>query len=181
MDPKRIQKIEKSLGAQYDSETVRILTTPFSKLNHDEKLRHLDERMTLLRNEYQNDDDEICDLFDLLDKMEKYEDMLIIILHHTTLIGKYYNDSYTYVKYNLQYKWDKDITNFNYMTLDQWLNDLKNISMELEKYNKLKLCVVDKILTKHSVKIPERNDDYLNKQFDFGQNPDVCESESPVM
>lgn len=177
MDLKRVQKIEKSIGAQYDSETIRILTTPFSKLNRDEKMRHLDERMMLLRNEYLNDDDEICDLFDLLDKMEKYEDMLTIIMYHTALIGKYYDDSYTYVKYNLQYKWDKDVTNFNYMTLDQWLNDFKNVSMELPKYNKLKLCVVDKILTKHNAKIPERNDDYLNKQFDFDQNPYNCETD----
>ncbi len=143
MNLSRLVEIEELKGSVFDTDMKRILTSSFNKLNPDDKNKYLDERMRLLRSDYQTDD-EISELFVFLDKMERYEDVMKLIVLHSDLMEEYFHESQSYCKYNIQYKWDKNISNF--ALKDQLLTDLKEISEDLDKYNKFKILVVDKIL-----------------------------------
>lgn len=143
MNLSRLAEIEELRGSAFDSDIKRILTSSFNKLNPDDKNKYLNERMNLLRSDYQTDD-EIAELFVFLDKMDRYEDVMTLIVLHSDLMEEYFHESQSYCKYNIQYKWDKNISNF--ALKDQLLTDLKEISEDLDKYNKLKILVIDKIL-----------------------------------
>jgi hypothetical protein len=155
MNHKRIKEFEELKGAEIDPELKILLGTSFNGLSYENKGKVLDARMDLVKHQYLSDD-EICEYFQFLDKVEKYEDMIFITMMHPNVIGEFFNDSYTYSNYNIQYKWNKSIDNFTYDTKDKLLEILKTMSDDFDKYDKLRVVIIDKILQKYVDYVPEK-------------------------
>lgn len=150
MDNKRLRDITSIRKEEFDSEEVKLLTTDFYKLNLVDRNKSLDLRMKLHDGDLITEE-EVCDMFQQFDSLERYADMLLYVTFHTKLLGEFFDETYDYHKYNFQHKWDKSIDTFSFVTMDQWLGDLKNISRELSKYNKLKILIIDKILKRYGI------------------------------
>src|SRR5579872_2445341 len=136
MDNKRLRDIASIRKEEFNPDDIRLLTTDFYKLNLTDKNKSLDLRMKLRDGDLITEE-EACDMFQQFDSLERYADMLLYVTFHTKLLGEFFDETYDYYKYNFQHKWDKNIDTFDFVTVEQWLSDLKNISCELPKYNRL--------------------------------------------
>jgi hypothetical protein len=172
----RVKEIEQGHGYEFDEDTRRILCSSFRSLSPEEKTKYLDTRMALLKEDLQSED-ELIEIFQLADKVHRYENQLVMITSRPKILAEFYDESYEYSNYNLQHKWDKDLEKLTYLTPTQWLDDLQNISAELEPYNKLKIMIIDKILQKYGITPPasapkanrtnpESDPDFVNMPFD---------------
>lgn len=150
MNPYQLRKNEHMLGNRYNYESFVILTTPFDQLNAASHQIFLDEWIRMLNYDLLPED-EICRLFNYLDCVNRYEDMTDMICLHPKILSVFFEDTQGLFEYNLEHKWNKSLDDFTHLMVAQYLNDLKDISEELPSDNKLKVCVIDKILEKYGV------------------------------
>jgi|SRR5579872_1845293 len=142
MYARRVEEIEQIKGP-YDALLKGLLIGSFNGLSKEDKGRVLDERIKLLVEDLQTED-ETTELFVLLDKMERYEDALMVVIMHVKLMADYYHDSRVYYRYNIESEWDRNMD--GYGRKEEVLNDLENVRREMGEYNGLRVMVVEKIL-----------------------------------
>ena len=81
----RIKFIKKMLG-DIDEDKLNLLKSDFEKLNDENKNKLLDFKMELLANDLLVEE-ELYQLFEQLDLMERYSDMLVLIIQQPARIS----------------------------------------------------------------------------------------------
>ena len=115
--------IDNFIKEKFSNEQINLLTSEFSNLNHNNKNEYLNLQMILCRNDllnYQN----LCILFEQLDLMERYEDIITMVMHYPGIIINHYEVTSEIFRYNIEHKWIWDLNKLTSMSSDQWKMDL---------------------------------------------------------
>lgn len=156
MDPARIKYCEDITKTKYESNDKRILSTKYSKLTIEEKNKCCDMKMDLIAEDLQNEE-EACALFDQLDNVERYSDMLRLIIQYPELMSAYYEVMSQVSKYNLDQKWDGDLEKLIYVTKNDWLYDLISVVQEKHEMRRIFNLLQSKMKKKYGIDITKED------------------------
>lgn len=122
-----LKKIEEICGECFGEDCTRILTTRFYLLNDADKNIYLDTKLKLLNGDLIVPRD-ICVMFDQLDAMNRFSDLLYITILHPRIISEHFEKTYDSTHYDIVHTWDWDLEKLTKMKKDQWRMDLVEIS-----------------------------------------------------
>lgn len=93
--------------------------------------KYLDTQMKLFNSD-SLDEQSLIMLFERLDLVEKYSDMMRIAISYPEIICRHYDATCDLFKYNITNKWNGDLIETEIMTTDQWKMDLLTTILRIE-------------------------------------------------
>ena len=143
---KDLRWIEHVRRIKFTENEIRILYSDFYSLNKDDQLTYIKLRMDILADDLL-DHNELQILFDQLDYVERYQDLLTLIIKQPRITANYFEETSKNIQYNV-IKWDWDLSKFTKLRHHEWMMDLKytleNIKgTELAKLIRSKLPDID--------------------------------------
>ena len=158
----RIKIYEEAENKKMDENDKRIMESDFKELSSTDKERYLNIKMKLLGWDLV-DEYEIGEMFMQNDELERYSDMLLMIIRYPREIEKIYEETATFYKYNMEYKWDWDLSKLTYMPVKSWIYDLAALCYMSRINKRLKLLLQTKILQKYNMDIVKNALKYYKK------------------
>lgn len=122
-----------------EDEEARLLNSKFCNLNHNDKNKYLDIKMKLHCNDLL-DEYETYMTFEKLDQVERYSDMLRLLIAHPRLIANHFDGTSEIFKYNIEHKWNWDLSELTFLTQNQWKMDLLTAVIMNEYFSKNELA-----------------------------------------
>lgn len=151
------KSVQKILKDKIDDDIMSILVADFNKLTNAEKYRSLDIRMLFILNGVLG---VFCvkELFEQLDSMEKYEDMLRIIYKYPDHMCKHFEETSNTYHYNFEHKCYGDLGKMISKSKKKWLGKLIMIVYCVDKkYQNGKLIniLIKKMAERYNINIGE--------------------------
>ena len=148
----QIKIFEKYSDEKLSDDLKRILLSNFYDLSETEKNKYLDSKLKFYEWDLINEKD-ACELFDQLDSMERYSDILLLLIAHPVLISGYFEEKSSSHKYNMEHKWDWDLSKLTYVPINSWIYDLSMTSKLINE--KLRTLMRINIMKRYNIDITE--------------------------
>jgi|SRR5690606_13218258 len=151
MDLRRLQYISNKFNENFSAEEIRLLTKDFSRLNANEKNQCLDNKLRLMKKDLLIDQ-ELCILFEQLDILQRYHDILSLIIRYPRIIEFHYEATSGLFHYNIKYNWDWNLDNNLFSNPDETKFDLITMLRLKDSNNKkLQQLVLDKLFKNKNI------------------------------
>lgn len=111
---------------KFTNEELDVLIKNFFSLTAEEKNTYVDVQMSLLTDDLLPIFD-ICLLFERLDMIERYSEVLTILCKYPQLIIQHYEGTGDDFPYNIKNKWDWNLENKPPLKATDWRADLESI------------------------------------------------------
>ena len=144
-----------ALNNQPDDKIIKLLISNFKNLSIDNKKIYLDTKIEMLKWDYMREL-EACKLFDELDMVERYSDLLYMIIMHPILIYRYYENNSKNNKYNLNTR--LSVKDINDETYNSYIYDLVNIIHERGLISPLSLVLKKRLFGNEHANLKEEFD-----------------------
>ena len=93
----------------------------------------LDELLKEARNDFLPEN-ELCSLFEKLDVEERYGDMFCLLTRYPRTISEHFEYTSEVLSYNLEHKWNGDLSTLSNMSAKEWKEDLVSLAKLTSKY-----------------------------------------------
>lgn len=139
-----------------DTEEIKLLNSDFTQLNNNDKNKYLNIKLKLMRKDLLVEQ-ELYFLFEELDLVERYNDMLNLLIHYPKYIGNHYEITSDFFNYNIGSKWDWNLDNIENLSIDELKCDLITV-LQLKGSRKMKIqkLVYDKLFKNQDVEEEEK-------------------------
>ncbi|AYV83692.1 MAG: hypothetical protein Hyperionvirus10_28 [Hyperionvirus sp.] len=111
----------------------------YDSLPSSEKNKVIDYFLKLVELD-QVPENQLTILFELLDKLKRYDDAISLIIKYPQIISNHFEQTYNVFNYNVEHEWNWDLKKLKSMKEQEWRDDLKTTILDNEFVSKYKLA-----------------------------------------